>query len=93
MAKQLFSLNLSRMRLLQRLVPVPELFKPAVFGPRFSSEARAQSSSEGIKLNRVRIKLNIPFFDGCCLIILFEYLNVDLLHVLLQVNCCQIDLH
>ena len=39
---------------------VLELFKPAEFGSRFSSRARAQSSSEGIKLNRVRIKLNIP---------------------------------
>ena len=59
MAKQWFSLNLSRMRLLQRLVPVRELFKPAEFGSRFSSGARAQSSSEGLKLNGVRIKLNV----------------------------------
>ena len=61
MAKQWFSLNLSRMWLLQRLAPVHELFKPAEFGSIFSAGARTQSSSEGIKLNRVRIKLNIPF--------------------------------
>ena len=62
MAKQWFSLNLSGIRLLQRLVPVRELFKLAEFGSRFSSGARTQSSSKGIKLNRVRIKLNIPFY-------------------------------
>ena len=62
MAKQWFSLNLSRMRLLQRLVPVRELFKPAEFDSRFSSGARAQSFSKGIKLNRVRMKLNIPLY-------------------------------
>ena len=54
--------NLSRMWLHQRLVPVRELFKPAEFGSRYSSGTRAQSSPEGIKLNRVRIKLNIPFY-------------------------------
>ena len=59
MAKQWFSHNLNRMWLLQRLVPVYKLFKPAEFGPRISSGARAQSSSEG------RIKLNISSFDGC----------------------------
>ena len=53
--KQLFFLNL-----IQSLVLVRELFEPDEFGSRFSSGARAQSSSEGIKLNRVRIKLNIP---------------------------------
>ena len=62
MVKQWFFLNLSRMRLLQGLVPVRKLFKPAEFGSRFSSGARAQSSSEGIKLNRVRMKLNIPIY-------------------------------
>ena len=41
--------------------PVCELFKPAEFGSRFSSEARTQSSSEWRK------KLNIPFLDGCWL--------------------------
>ena len=59
MAKQWFFLNLGRMRLHQRLVPVCKLIKPAEFGSRFSSWARAQSSFEGIKLNRVRMKLNI----------------------------------
>ena len=40
--------------------PLPrELFKSADFGSRFSSGLKSQSSSEG------RIKLNIPFFDGC----------------------------
>ena len=58
--KQWFFLNLSRMRLIQRLVQVRELFKPAEFGSRFPSGASAQSSSEGIKMNRIRIKLNIP---------------------------------
>ena len=58
--KQWFFLNLSRMRLIQSLVPVRELFKPAEFGSRFSSGARAQCSPEGINFNRVRIKLNIP---------------------------------
>ena len=62
MANQWFFLNLSRMRLLQRLVPDRELFKPAEFGSKFSSGARAQSSSEAIKLNRVRIKLIIPIY-------------------------------
>ena len=66
MVKQWLPLNLSRMRLLQRLVPVHELFKPVEFGPRFSPGARAQSSSEG------RIKLNIPYRDGCWIIMLFE---------------------
>ena len=69
MTKQWFSLNLSWMRLLQGSVPVHELFKPTEFGSRFSSGPRTQSSFEGI------IKLNIPFLDGCCLIIssnLFE---------------------
>ena len=66
MAKQWFPLNLSRMRLIQRLVPVYELFKPVEFGWGFSSGARTQSSSEG------RIKLNIPFLDGCWLIISSE---------------------
>ena len=38
--------------------PVRELFKPVEFGSRFSSGARAQSSSEG------RTKWNVPFLDG-----------------------------
>ena len=63
MAKQWFFLNLSRMRLLQKLVPVRELFKPAEVGLRFSSGATARSSSEGIKLHRARIKLDIPFYQ------------------------------
>ena len=45
--------------------PVRELFKPAEFGSRFSSEDRTQSSSEG------RIKLNIA--DGCWLSASSEY--------------------
>ena len=61
MVKQWFFLNLSRMRLLRRLVPVHELFKPAEFGSRFCSGARTQS--EGT------IKLDIPFLDRWWLIL------------------------
>ena len=69
MAKQWFSFNLSRMRLLQRLVLFRELFKPVEFGSRFFSGARTQSSSEG------RLKLNILFLDGCWLIISSEWFD------------------
>ena len=62
---------------------VRELFKPAEFGPRFSSGARAQSFSKG------RIKVNIPLINGCWLVIL-STLIADLLHVLFQVNSCEV---
>ena len=49
--------------------PVRELFKPAEFGSRFLSGAKAQSSWEGW------IKLNISLFDGCWVAVSSEFIG------------------
>ena len=49
--------------------PVRELFKPAEFGPRFSSGDGIHSSSKGRKM------LNIPFFNGCLISVSFELVD------------------
>ena len=48
---------------------VRELFKPAEFGSRFSTGAGLQSSSEE------RMRLDVPFFDGCWLAVLSELVD------------------